>query len=460
MKILILGAGQVGASVAATLAREDDDVTIVDTDLSNLDKLQDHYDIRTVHGEASHPDILARAGAEDADLILAVTNSDETNMIACQICNTLYKTPTKIARIRSTGYLSTPALFDKENPQAMAVDMLISPEQIVTDYIQRLINHPNALQVLDFADGRIQLVAVRAYHGGLLVGHPLKDLRKHIPKTETRVAAIFRDGQPIAPMGDTVIQADDEVFFIAASKDIRAVMGELRRLEKPYKRIMLAGGGNIGARLANALEKDYQVKLIEANPQRAEFLSEELHDTIVLLGDVANEELLLEEEIDKVDLFCALTNDDEANILSAMLAKRLGATKVLSLINRAAYVDLVESGSIDIALSPQQATIGSLLAHIRRGDIVAVHSLRRGAAEALEAIAHGDSSSSMVVGRRLDEIDLPPGTTIGAIVRNDEVLIAHHDTVIESEDHVILFLTNKRYIKEVERLFQVGFSFF
>ncbi|MBD3633326.1 Trk system potassium transporter TrkA [Methylophaga sp. OBS1] len=460
MKILILGAGQVGASVAATLAREDDDVTLVDTNNSNLLKLQDHYDIQTIQGEASHPDVLARAGAEDADLILAVTNSDETNMVACQICHTLYNTPTKIARIRNTGYLSTPQIFDKENPQAIPIDMLISPEQIVTEYIQRLISHPNALQVLDFSEGRVQLVAVRAVNGGPLVGHPLRDLKRHIPKTETRVAAIFREGRPITPTGDTVIQVDDEVFFIAASKDIRAVMGELGRLEKPYRRIMLAGGGNIGARLAKALEKQYQIKLIEANPERAEYLSEELADTIVLLGDVANEELLLEEEIDKVDLFCALTNDDEANILSSMLAKRLGATKVLSLINRAAYVDLVESGSIDIALSPQQATIGSLLAHIRRGDIVAVHSLRRGAAEALEAIAHGDSSSSMVVGRRIDEIDLPPGTTIGAIVRGEEVIVAHHDTIIESEDHVILFLVNKRYIKEVERLFQVGFTFF
>ncbi|MEX0614976.1 MAG: Trk system potassium transporter TrkA, partial [Methylophaga sp.] len=280
------------------------------------------------------------------------------------------------------------------------------------------------------------------------------------PKTETRVAAIFRNGRAIAPEANTDIETDDEVFFIAASKDINAVMAELRRLDKPYKRIMLAGGGNIGIRLARALQHDYQIKIIESNPDRADYLSEELSQSIVLLGDVANEELLIEEEIDKVDLFCALTNDDEANILSSMLAKRLGARKVLSLINRAAYVDLVESGSIDIALSPQQATIGSLLAHIRRGDIVAVHSLRRGAAEALEAVAHGDKDSSMVVGRRLDEIDLPPGTSIGAIVRKDEVIIVHRDTVIEAEDHVILFLTNKRHVKEVERLFQVGFNFF
>ena len=457
MKILILGAGQVGASVAATLAREDDDITLVDTDANSLHKLQDHYDIRTIQGLASHPDVLQRAGAADADLVLAVTNSDETNMVACQICHTLYNTPTKIARIRAPEYLTKPELF---NNDAFAIDVLISPEQLVTDYIQRLISHPNALQVLDFADGLVQLVAVRAFHGGPLVGNPLRDLRKHIPKTETRVAAIFRNGKAILPEAETVIEADDEVFFIAASKDIRSVMAELRRLEKPYKRIMLAGGGNIGIRLARALENDYQIKIIEANSARADYLSEELSKSIVLLGDVANEELLLEEEIDNVDLFCALTNDDEANILSAMLAKRLGARKVLSLINRAAYVDLVESGTIDIALSPQQATIGSLLAHIRRGDIVAVHSLRRGAAEALEAIAHGDRGSSMVVGRRIDEIDLPPGTSIGAIVRGEEVIIAHRNTMVEAEDHVILFLTNKRYIKEVERLFQVGFTFF
>ncbi len=457
MKVLILGAGQVGTSVASTLAREDDDVTVVDTDSGRLSKLQDHYDIRTIQGSASHPNVLARAGAEDADLILAVTNSDEVNMVACQICHTVHHTPTKIARIRSNEYLAQPAIFNKKG---IAVDVLISPEQLVTDYIRRLVDHPNALQVLDFAKGKVQLVAVKAYRDGPLVGNPISSLKQHIPKRDTRVAAVFRNGSPIVPEANTVIEADDEVFFIAAQKDIRSVMAELCSTEKPFKRILIAGGGNIGMRLAKALESDYQVKIIEANPERAEYLSEELASTIVLLGDTANEELLQEEDIDKIDLFCALTNDDEANILSAMLAKRLGASKVLSLINRAAYVDLVESGSIDIALSPQQATIGSLLAHIRRGDVVAVHSLRKGAAEALEAIAHGDETSSSVVGKRIDQIELPPGTTIGAIVRGEEVLIAHHDTVIKAEDHVILFLIHKKYITEVEQLFQVGFNFF
>jgi trk system potassium uptake protein TrkA len=316
------------------------------------------------------------------------------------------------------------------------------------------------LQVLDFAGGKVQLVAVHAYHGGPLVGHELSDLRKHMPGIDARVASIFRGGKPIVPRGDTIIELDDEVFFVAARKNIRAVMGELRKKDKPVKRVIIAGGGNIGMRLASAIEGQYQVKIIERNEKRAKQLSEALERSIVLLGDAADEELLVEENIESTDVFCALTNDEEANILSAMLAKRLGARKVMSLINRASYVNLVQSDVIDVAISPQQATIGSLLTHIRRGDVVMVHSLRRGAAEAIEAVAHGDRSSSSVVGRAIEDIKLSRGTAIGAIVRGDEVIIAHHDSVIETDDHVILFLSDKSCIQEVERLFQVGVTFF
>ncbi len=457
MKIIILGAGQVGSSVAANLASEANDITVVDENSAVLHDLQDRLDIRTVTGHASHPDTLAQAGADDADLVLAVTSSDETNMIACQVAYTLYHTPTKIARVRSLEYLNHSRLFTNE---ALPVDVLISPEQLVTDYIERLIENPGALQVLDFAGGRVQLVAVRAYHGGPLVGHELRDLKEHIPGADARVAAIFRGGKHIVPTGDTVIEVDDEVFFVAARKHIRRVMSELRKLDKPVKRVMLAGGGNIGMRLATSIENRYQIKIIEHNEERTRCLSETLDRAIVLLGDAADEELLLEENIENADVFCALTNDEEANILSAMLAKRLGARKVMSLINRASYANLVQSQTIDIAISPQQATIGSLLAHVRRGDVVVVHSLRRGAAEAIEAVAHGDRSSSRVVGRAIEEIKLPQGTTIGAIVRGEEVIIAHHDSVIESDDHVILFLSDKKCIQEVERLFQVGVTFF
>ena len=456
MKIIILGAGQVGSSVAAILATEANDITVVDMDVDLLRDLQDRLDLRTVAGRASHPDILRLAGADDADMIIAVTNSDETNMVACQVAYSLFHTPTRIARVRALEYLNHPELF---NNQALPIDVLISPEQLVTENVQRLIEQPGALQVLDFADGKVQLVAVRAYYGGPLVGHELRTLRDHMPKVDARVAAIFRRGRAMLPEGNTVIEADDEVFFVAARHHIRTVMSELRRLEKPYKRIIIGGAGNIGRRLAEAIEDRYQVLIIESNQERARHVSELLDKAIVLWGDAADRELLLDENIEETDVFCAVTNDDEANIMSALQAKRLGARKVMALINRAAYVDLVEAGDIDIAISPQQATIGSLLTHIRRGDIVKVHSLRRGAAEAIEAIAHGDSRSSRVVGRAVADIKLPNGTTIGAVVRGDEVIMAHHDTVIAAEDHVILFVVDKKRIKEVERLFQVGITF-
>lgn len=453
MKILILGAGQVGSTVAHSLAREEDnDITIIDRDSELLRDLQDRLDIRTVQGHASHPEVLKDAGADNAEMVIAVTDSDETNMIACQVCYTLYQTPTKIARVRAADYLNTPQLFSQD---ALPVDMLISPEQLVVDYIRKLIQYPGALQVLDFAGGRVRLVGVQAYYGGALVGQELKNLRNHIPDVDTRVAAVYRRGQAILPQGDTVIEADDEVFFIAPRADIRSVINELRKLDKPVRHIIIAGGGNIGVRLAKSLESTHQVKLIERNRERAREISEWLDKTIVLSGDAADEDLLQEENIEATDVFCAVTNDEEANILSSMLAKRLGARKVLALINRPSYVDLVQSGDIDIAISPQQITIGALLTHIRRGDVVVVHSLRRGAAEAIEAVAHGTPGTSRVVGRTVEEIQLPPGTTIGALVRGEDVMMAHHDTRIEADDHVILFLVDRKHVADVERLFQV-----
>ena len=457
MKIIILGAGQVGATLADTLASESHDVTVVDPDATLLGELQERLDIGIVQGYGSHPEVLRRAGADDADLIVAVTESDETNMLACKIAYTLFQTQTKIARVRSAEYLTEESLFAQD---ALSVDLHISPEQLVTDYIRRLIEYPGALQVVEFADGRVRLVGLRAYYGGPLVSRQLKELPQHLPGIDARVAAIYRRGRPIIPEGDTIIEAEDEVFFVAAAEHVPKMMAELRRMDKPVKRVLLAGGGNIGLRLARALEgSSIQVKVVERSRERARYLSEQLTHSTVLWGDAANEDLLVEENIEDCDAFCAVTNDDEANILSAMLAKRLGARKALSLINRLSYVDLVEGGAIDIAISPQQATVSALLAHVRRGDMVRVHSLRRGAAEAIEAVAHGDRKSSKVVGRRLEEINLPPGTTIGAVVRGEQVLIAHHDTVIEPEDHVILFMVNRKHTREVEKLFQIGFNF-
>jgi len=394
MKILILGAGQVGSSAAY------------------------HF----------------------ADIVVALTDADETNMVACQIAYTSFRTPTKIARIRSAEYMNANKLFTQD---AIPIDVRISPEQLVCSHIEQLILYPGSSQVLDFADGRVRLVGAKADREGLLVGQRIATLKDHIPNTEGRIAAIYRGGKAMLPKGDTVIQEGDEVFFITDRKDIRVFLSEMRRLEDPVRRVVIAGGGNIGLRLALALEQTNQVKLIERDPVRARHISEQLNKAIVL----------------NVDVFCALTNSEESNILSSMLAKRLGAHKVMALINRASYVDLVEAGSIDIAISPQQITIGSLLAHVRRGDVVKVHSLRRGAAEAMEAIAHGDKDSSKVVGRQIADIELPKGTAIVAVVRGDKVIIAHHDTVIETDDHVILFMTDRRKIEHLESLFQVDVSF-
>lgn len=452
MKIIILGAGQVGGTLAENLVGENNEITLIDTNVERLRELQDKYDLRVITGPGSHPRILREAGADDADMLVAVTNSDETNMIACQVAASLFNIPNKVARIRAQAYLS-----ERENlfgDEGLKVDHIISPEQLVTDYIRRLIEYPGALQVVDFAGGRVGLVAVKAYYGGPLVGNALATLKEHMPNVETRVAAIFRQGKAIRPQGTTIIEAGDEIFFVAAAGHIRAVMSELQRLENPYRRIMIVGGGNVGAGLARQLEKRYSVKLIERNPDRAEQLSEFLEETIVFCGDSANQELLLEEHIDQIDVFIAVTNDDEANIMSAMLAKKLGARKAIVLIQRAAYVDLVQGGTIDIAISPQQATISALLTHVRRADIANVYSLRRGAAEAIEAIAHGDESTSKVVGRAIGDLKLPPGTTIGAVVRGDDVLIAHDTTIIQQDDHVVMFLVDKKHIQEVERLFQ------
>ena len=456
MKIIILGAGQVGSSVAANLCSEANDITVIDRNPAVLRNLRERLDLKTINGSGSHPSVLDQAGARDADMIIAVTNSDETNMVACQVAYTVFHTPTKIARVRNNEYLSSDRLFALE---AMPVDVLISPEQVVTEYIARLIGFPGALQVLDFASGRVQMVAVKMTDQSEIAGKRISDLAAHMPKIEFRIVSIFRGGRAIIPDGDTEILADDEVFIIGAPKHIRSLLKSTKQTDKPVKRIIIASGGNIGRRLAKLLENRYHVKVIELSAEKAQKAAEELNSAIVLNGDAADEELLIEENIDDTDVFCALTNADEANIISCMLAKRLGAHKVMALINRAAYVDLVQSNVIDIAISPQQATIGSLLAHIRKGDVVVVHSLRRGAAEAIEAVAHGDRTTSNVVGRSIEEIALPPDTSIGAIVRDDEVIIAHHDTVIASEDHVILLVGDKKRVPEVERLFQVKITF-
>jgi trk system potassium uptake protein TrkA len=470
MKIIILGAGRVGTSVAESLVSEANDITVIDSDPVRVADLQQRYDLRGLVGNATQPSLLKEAGAADADMLIAVTAIDEVNLVASKIAADVFNVPTRIARVRNTELQQHPRLLGDEG---FRVTHIIWPEQSVTDLLLRLIEFPEALQVLDFADGKASLIAVRTFAGGPLVSHPIQDLRKHIPGVDTRIVAIFRNDRSIQCEGATMIQPGDEVFFLAGAKDIRTVMRELRRMDKPVKRVIIAGGGNIGLRLARALDSGegidwgagFTVKIIEFNKRRCEYLAAQLSSrALVLHGDATDEDLLNEEGVAECDLFAALTNDDENNIMSALLAKRVGARRTIALINRKSYGELMQGGQIDIAISPSHATLSNLLKYVRRGDVVAAHSLRRGAAEALEIIAHGDAKSSKVVGRRIEQIELPKGATIGAVIRGEgeaaRVLMAHHDTVIEAEDHLIVFVANKRMIARVEKTFQVGVGFF
>ena len=452
MKIIILGAGQVGTTLAANLVSEDNDITLVDNESQHLQNLQDKHDLRVVKGSPSSPKILRDAGAADADLMVAVTASDEINMIACQLGYTLFNTPTRIARIRNAEYLrEKDKLFNNEN---VPIDHLISPENLVTDEITRLIAYPGALQVVHFANNRISIVVVKAYYGGPLVGYALSAFKEHMPHIDCRIISILRNDRLIRPQGSTIIEAGDEITFICATEHIKAVMSELQRLEKTYKRIMIVGSGNIASGVAKQLEDKYQVKLIERDGEKAKVLAERLSKTLVFHGDASDQNLLFEEHIESVDVFLSLSADDEANIMSALLAKRLGAKKAMVLIQRMAYINLIQGGTIDIAVSPQQATISALLGHVRKGDIKNVASLRHGTAEAIELVVHGDATTSNVVGRQIGDIKLPVGAMIAAILRKNEVIIARRQVVIEEGDNVIVYINDKKSVSEIEKLFQ------
>jgi trk system potassium uptake protein TrkA len=461
MRIIILGAGRVGESVAESLVSEKNDITVIDPDPQRLRELEERLELRGVTGNGVHASVLRRAGAQDADMLIACAPLDETNLVACKMAHDVFSVPNTIARLRSGELQEGDALLNKSG---FAVDHVVCPEESVVRYIQKLIDFPEALQVLAFAQGRALLVAVRAETGSPVVGHSIGEFRELFPQAPMRIVALYRQDSELSCEADARIQPGDEIFLLADSEKIRKVLRAMHRADTPVRRVMIAGGGKVGIRLARRLAGQCQVKLIERDGKRCEYLASQLPaDMLVLSGDGTDEELLADENVDEMDMFLALTSDDEDNILSAMLAKRLGARRVMALINRRAYADLIQGSTIDIAVSPAHTVIGELLAHVRRGDVVAVHSLRRGAAEALEGVARGDAKTSKLVGRRVEQLTLPAGVRIGAIVRGagreQQVLMPHHDTVIETDDHLVIFLPNKRQVRDVERLFQVSATF-
>jgi trk system potassium uptake protein TrkA len=459
MNILIIGAGRVGTSVAESLVSERNDITVIDSDPQRLRLLQERLDLRGVAGNAIQPSVLREAGAEDCDLLIACAPMDETNLAVCKIAHDLFNTTTTIARLRSPEFVPGSPLLARGT--GFGVDEVICPEQSVTTYVRKLIEYPEALRIVEFADGQVTMAGVRAFAGGPLVGHRLDEIPTLVPGMDMRIVGLFRQDRPLKTDGDTRIEAGDEAVVLARTAAVPDVLAALRSRDRPVRRVMIAGGGKVGLRLARALKGRYEIKLIELDQARCEYLAADLgSDVLVLQGDSTDEDLMADENVGDMDVFIALTSDDEDNILAGLMAKRLGVRRAIVLINRRAYTELVQGTQIDVAISPQHAVIGELLAHVRRGDIEAVHSMQQGTAESMEIIARGDRRSSKVVGRRLEQLSLPEGVQIGALVRGQEVLIAHHDTEIQTGDHVIVFLPSKRLVRAVEKLFQVSATFF
>lgn len=489
MKIIILGAGRIGESVADTLVSERNDITVIDTDAARLQQLEERLELRGVVGSGIEPDVLAEAGARDADMLIACAAQDETNLVCCKVAHQVFGIPTRIARVRSGAYKEDSPLLGRDG---FAVDRVICPEESLTRYIGKLVEYPEALQVREFANGLACLVSVRAVAGAPLVRHSIAELRECVPDADMRIVAIYRrlDNEPdrfIVCDGTTLIEPGDEVFVLSAREYLPSVLSALHRDDRADRRdvtrIMIAGGGRVGQRLARQLVETgrrYQIKVLERDHARCVRLASELPaGVLVLHGDGTDEDLLEDEDIEHVDLFLSLTSDDEDNIMASLLAKRLGATRVLALINRRSYAELMHGTQIDIALSPAQTMLGELLAYVRQGDVQAVHSLRRGVAEALEIVARGDRRTSRVVGRRICDIPLPKGAQFGLVMRGlpaigegtpptgaappptpARVLIARGDTVIESDDHVVIFVPRRAQVRDVEKLFRVGVTFF
>ncbi len=472
MKILILGSGQVGSTIAQELAAmPNHDVTIIDTDEAALRNTGSRLDVQTIVGNGSSPMILEQAGAADTDMLLALTRNDETNLVACKLAAELFNIPQRIARVRSVDYLeygqdeskgldADKSLSDSLN--AFAITDSIHPEHLVTEHLVGLLNYVRALQVLPFANDKVRLVVAQAKAGDGIIGKTIETLVALLPEnTDCQICSIYRGNRLIVPQSDTVIQEGDEIGFAVEAQSMATVMYVLFHYKQSNHRLIIAGGGNIGYRLAKRLEDKFNIKIIENNAARAEWLAEKLDNTLVLHGSATDEDLLKTEYIDEIDVFCAITNDDENNIMSSLLAKNLGAKRAISIINRSRYVDLLTGNQIDIVVSPHQITIGSVLSHVRRGDIAAVYPLRRGTAEAIEVVVHGDRHTSSLVGRRVDEVKWPAGCHIAAIVRGDEVIMGRdHSQILQDGDHIVFFVSRRRVLRELEKLIQVKMGFF
>ena len=449
MKIVILGAGRIGGSLARNLSNSNYEVCIVDEDKNKLSDLEDKLDIMTVEGHASHLNTLKKSGLDNETTLLAVTSNDEVNIVACQLAKKVFKVKKTICRFRDDVYFDQLSVFGEG-----VIDIPISPEDEITSHLKELIDHPGSNQIESFANGKVKLVSVRAKKKGKLVGRELKGIKEDMPNINAFVPTIYRKGNPFIPSGDTIIKENDEIYFISSESNIGAIVDEFRDHEEQYSRIMIAGGGKVGFSLAKDLEKDYNVKLIDSNPERCMKLSKELDKTIVLSGSATDESLLKSENISNIDIFCALTDDDETNVMSSLLAKKMGAKKTMIILNNPSYLGLVP-GFIDIYIAPYRLTVSSVLQDLRDSDVAQDVILKVNlGAEAIEGIVHANEFTSPLFGKPIKDVPLPEGCVIAAIIRHGELLMPSSSVDLTLNDHLIIFLSDKNKINEVEVLFK------
>ena len=449
MKIVILGAGRIGGSLARNLSNSNYEVCIVDEDKNKLSDLEDKLDIMTVEGHASHLNTLKKSGLDNETTLLAVTSNDEVNIVACQLAKKVFKVKKTICRFRDDVYFEQLSVFGEG-----VLDIPISPEDEITSHLKELIDHPGSNQIENFANGKVKLVSVKAKKKGKLVGRELKGIKEDMPNIDAFVPTIYRKGNPFIPSGDTIIKENDEIYFISAESNIGAIVDEFRDHEEQYSRIMIAGGGKVGFSLAKDLEKDYNVKLIDSNPERCMKLSKELDKTIVLSGSATDESLLKSENISNIDIFCALTDDDETNVMSSLLAKKMGAKKTMIILNNPSYLGLVP-GFIDIYIAPYRLTVSSVLQDLRDSDVAQDVILKVNlGAEAIEGIVHANEFTSPLFGKPIKDVPLPEGCVIAAIIRHGELIMPSSSVDLTLNDHLIIFLSDKNKINEVEVLFK------
>ena len=449
MKVLILGAGRVGGSLARALVNNNYDVSIVDQDKAALSELEEKLDIMTVEGHAAHSLSIKKTGADESTTVIAVTSNDEVNIIACQIAKKQFNVKKTICRLAESSYTEDLSVFGEA-----VIDIVISPEKEVMNHLKELIIHPGTEQIEKFADGTVNLVSVKAKKKGKLVGRELKGFKDDMPDTNAFVASIYRKGKPFIPSGDTVIKENDEIYFISSESNIDQIVNEFREKEDVYSRVMVVGGGKIGFSLAKEIENEYKTKLVDSNKEKCSKLSKELEKTIVLHGSATDEDLLKSESIENIDIFCALTDDDETNLMSSLLAKKMGAKKTMIILNNPSYLGLVP-GFIDIYIAPYRLTVSSVLQDLRDSDVAQDVLLKMDTgAEAIEGVVHANEYTSELFGKSLKEIPLPEGASIGAVVRHGELLMPDSDVELCINDHLIIFLANKDMISEVEVFFK------